>query len=40
VHLSVLEMETLMVAPLMMVTLMVPHFLSIPAWSVDSSQAE
>ena len=36
VHLSVPEMETLMVAPLVMVTLMMmPPSLSTPAWSVD-----
>ena len=31
----VLGMETLMVAPLVMVTLMMSPFLSTPAWSVD-----
>jgi hypothetical protein len=36
VHLSIPEMETLMVAPLVMVTLMMMSpFLSKPAWSVD-----
>jgi hypothetical protein len=38
VHQSALEMKTLMVAPLVMVTLMMmPHFLSRPAWSVNLS---
>ena len=36
VHLPVLKMETLMVAPLVMVTLMMmPPSLSTPTWSVD-----
>jgi len=35
VHLSVPKMETLMVAPLVMVTLMMPSFLSRPTWSMD-----
>ena len=36
VHLSVPEMETLMVAPLVMVILMMmPPFPSTPVWSVD-----
>ena len=35
-HQSIPEMETLMVAPLVMVTLMMmPPFLSRPAWSVE-----
>jgi hypothetical protein len=35
VHHLVLEMETLMVAPLMMVTLMMPPFPSRLAWAMD-----
>ena len=34
VHLLVPEMEILMVAPLVMVTLLMSPFLSIPIWSV------
>jgi hypothetical protein len=41
VHLSVSEMETSMVAPLVMVTLMMMSpSLSIPAWSVNLTLAE
>ena len=41
VHLLVLEMETLMVAPLVTVTLMMmPPSLSTPAWSMDLILAE
>ena len=39
VHQSVSRMETLMVAPLVTLVAMLP-FLSIPAWSVDSSLAK
>ena len=35
VHMSIPEMETLMVAPLVMVTLMMPPFPSTLAWFVD-----
>ena len=40
VHLSVSEIETLMVAPLVMVTLMMSLFPSTPAWFVDLTLAE
>ena len=41
VHLPVLEIETLMVAPLVVVTLMMmPHSLSTLVWSVDLILAE
>ena len=40
VHLSVSEMETLMVAPLVMFTQTTSPFPSIPAWSIDLTLAE
>ena len=40
VHLSVSEMETLMVAPLVIVTQMMSPFLSTPTWFVDLTLAE
>ena len=39
VHLSVPRMETLMVAPLVMVTRMMSPFPSTPTWSVDLTLA-